>query len=115
MKFVVGGSHSYFSTSSPFLSIAMFHLRLGACIPASKNSVDCSLSNFNLQFSLPHNWHNFCLLNLLLILPFLGGTRGAIVVVVGYRHGNETDYISHSTNTLVKGMNPIILPPAIGK
>ena len=26
-----------------------------------------------------------------------------------------TDWISHSTNTLGKGMNPIILPPAIGK
>ena len=28
---------------------------------------------------------------------------------------NETDCISHSTNTLGKGMNPIILPPAIGR
>ena len=27
----------------------------------------------------------------------------------------ETDCISHSTNTLGKGMNPCILPPAIGK
>ena len=27
----------------------------------------------------------------------------------------ETDYISHSTNTLGKGMNPNILPPAMGK
>ena len=26
-----------------------------------------------------------------------------------------TDCISHSTNTLGKGMNPIILPPAMGK
>ena len=25
------------------------------------------------------------------------------------------DCISHSTNTLAKGMNPIILPPAMGK
>ena len=44
----------------------------------------------------------------------------------GYRHRemdtatrvqilDEADYISHSTNTLGKGMNPIILPPAIGK
>ena len=30
----------------------------------------------------------------------------------GYRRRKWTDYISHSTNTLVKGMNPIILPPA---
>ena len=28
---------------------------------------------------------------------------------------DETDCISHSTNTLGKGMNPIILPPAMGK
>ena len=28
---------------------------------------------------------------------------------------DETDCISHSTNTLGKGMNPIILPPARGK
>ena len=43
----------------------------------------------------------------------------------GYRrrngHGDsssnldETDCISHSTNTLGKQMNPIILPPAMGK
>ena len=26
-----------------------------------------------------------------------------------------SDCISHSTNTLGKGMNPIILPPAMGK
>ena len=28
---------------------------------------------------------------------------------------DETDCISHSTNTLGKGMNPIILPPAMGE
>ena len=28
---------------------------------------------------------------------------------------DETDNISHSTNTLGKGMNPIILSPAMGK
>ncbi len=28
---------------------------------------------------------------------------------------DETDCISHSTNTLGKGMNPVILPPATGK
>ena len=28
---------------------------------------------------------------------------------------DETDYISHSTNTLGKGMNLIILLPAMGK
>ena len=28
---------------------------------------------------------------------------------------DETDCISHRTNTLEKGMNPIILPPAMAK
>ena len=28
---------------------------------------------------------------------------------------DETDCISHTTNTLGKGMNPIILPPVMGK
>ena len=28
---------------------------------------------------------------------------------------DETDCISHRTNTLGKGMNTLILPPAIGK
>ena len=28
---------------------------------------------------------------------------------------DETDCISHGTNTLGKGMNPIILPPAMDK
>ena len=43
-----------------------------------------------------------------------------MVIVAGIGHGDTssnpgTDCISHSTNTLGKGMNPIILPPAMGK
>ena len=43
-----------------------------------------------------------------------------MVIVLGNGHGNMSsnpgrDCISHSTNTLGKGMNPIILPPAMGK
>ena len=34
-----------------------------------------------------------------------GGARGVMVIVVGNGHGD----------TLGKGMNPIILPPAMGK
>ena len=47
--------------------------------------------------------------------------RGVMVIVVGKDTAtraqilNETDCISYSTNTLGKGMNPIILPPAVGK
>ena len=52
---------------------------------------------------------------------FNGGARSVMVIVVGNGHVtqvqilDETDCISHSTNTLGKGMNPIILPPAMGK
>ena len=41
-----------------------------------------------------------------------GGARSLTVIVVGIE---RDDCISHSTNTLGKGMNPIILPPAMGK
>ena len=48
-----------------------------------------------------------------------GGARGVMVIVVGNGHGDSSSYpddcISHSTNTFDKGMNPIILPPAMGK
>ena len=49
------------------------------------------------------------------------GARGVMVIVVGNGYGtrvqilDETDCISHSTNTLGKGMNPIILPPLMDK
>ena len=49
------------------------------------------------------------------------GARGVMVIVVGNDTATrvqilaETDCISHSTNTHGKGMNPIILPPAMGK
>ena len=45
--------------------------------------------------------------------------RGVMVIVVGNGHGDTSsnpDWLhSHSTDTLGKGMNPIILPPAMGK
>ena len=46
------------------------------------------------------------------------GACGVMVIVVGNGHGDTSsnpDCISHSTNTLGKGVNPIILPPAMGK
>ena len=52
---------------------------------------------------------------------FFGGACGVMVIVVGNGHGesssnpDETNCISHSINTLGKGINPIILPPAMGK
>ena len=40
-----------------------------------------------------------------------------MVIIVGNGHGDTSSNpcISDSTNTLVKGTNPIILPPAMGK
>ena len=42
-----------------------------------------------------------------------------MVIIVENGHGvqilDETDCISHSTNTFGKGINPINLPPAMGK
>ena len=53
--------------------------------------------------------------------PSRKSARGVMVIVVGNGHADtssnldKTDCISHSTNTLGKGMNPIILPLAMGK
>ena len=45
------------------------------------------------------------------------GARGVMFIDMATRVQilDETDCISHCTNTLGKGMNPIILPPAMGK
>ena len=62
-----------------------------------------------------------CYIGMMLLRIQFGGTRGEMVIVVGNGRGDtcsnldETDCISHSTNTLGKGMNPIILSPAMGK
>ena len=54
----------------------------------------CSAVDFRVMFNKQHEF---------------GGARGVMVILAG------NDCISHSTNTLGKGMNPIILPPAMGK
>ena len=62
----------------------------------------------------------FFFLHLYVVTTF-GGARGVVVIIVGNEQRDtssnpgKTDCISHSTNTLGKGMNPIILPPAMGK
>ena len=51
------------------------------------------------------------------VIMCFGGARVVMLIVTGYgvQFLDKTDCISHSTNTLGKGMNPIILPPAMGK
>ena len=76
---------------------------------------------------------NICLLTVtwLKVLLLFNSNNSAVIILInrcpwcnGYRRRNWTrrhefkswtDCISHSTNTLGKGMNPIILPPAMGK
>ena len=44
--------------------------------------------------------------------------HGVMVIIVGNGHSDTSSNphcISHSTNTLGKGINPIILPSAMGK
>ena len=53
-------------------------------------------------------------ISMLVCMHSSGGARGVMVSVVGNGHG-DTIAFSHSTNTLGKGMNPIILLPAMGK
>ena len=49
------------------------------------------------------------------------GVRGVMVIVIGKDTAtrvqilDQANCISHSTNTFGKGMNPIILPQAMGK
>ena len=43
-------------------------------------------------------------------LPYISMNTATRVQIL-----DETDCISHSTNTLGEGNNPIILPPAMGK
>ena len=56
---------------------------------------------------------------MLIFIIIIGGACGVMVIVVDTATRvqilDETDCISHSTNTLGKGMNPIILPLAMGK
>ena len=55
------------------------------------------------------------------VVMVIGGARGVMVIFVENGHGDvnsnldEIYCISHSTNTLGKGMNPVILPSAMGK
>ena len=55
-----------------------------------------------------------------LIQIIYGDARGVMVIVVGNGHGDTSSNpgliaFSHSANTLGKGMNRVILPPAVGK
>ena len=55
-----------------------------------------------------------------LSLEVCNGYRGVIVIVVGIGHDDTSsnpgrDWLHFNTNALGKGMNPIILPPAMGK
>ena len=49
-----------------------------------------------------------------------GGARSVMVIIVGIGHGDTSsnpgqDWLHFTLQYLGKGMNPIILPPAMGK
>ena len=72
------------------------------------------------QFPVDHLSYPFVSSFILSLGTPEGGARGVMVIVVGNGHGDTSsnhgrDSISHSTNTLGKGMNPIILLPAMVK
>ena len=50
----------------------------------------------------------------------VAGARGAMIIIIGNGHNtssilDEANCIYLRTNTLGKGMDPIIIPPDIGK
>ncbi len=69
--------------------------------------------------SIDYNWYNYhfsaravviiVVVIIVVVIIVISDTATRVQIL------DETDYISHSTNTLGKGMNPIILPPAMGK
>ena len=77
--------------------------------------------NYNFIFPVPWHFKKLHMFNLCIVciqLPrFYGGARGVMVMDTATRVQilDETDCISHSTNTFGKGMNPIILPPIMSK
>ena len=50
-----------------------------------------------------------------LISHKIGGARGVMVIVVGNGHGDMSSNPGRDWFHIGKGMNPIILPPAMGK
>ena len=52
--------------------------------------------------------------NFLIICCAFGGARGVVVIAVGNGHGDTSSNPGFEI-ILGKGMNPIILPPAMGK
>ena len=77
--------------------------------------------NWSHQFWKSWVWGELRYCNHSSVYPNLGGVLSVMVIIVGNGHDDtikildEADCISHSTNTLGKGMNPIILPPAMGR
>ena len=49
------------------------------------------------------------------VVTLKGSACGVMVIVVGIGHGDTSSNPRHSNNTLGKGMNPVILPQAMGK
>ena len=66
-------------------------------------------------------WNHTVRVSVVIYREHTGSSRDVMVIVVGNGHGDtcsnprKVDCISHRINILGKGMDPIILPPAIDK
>ena len=80
----------------------------------SNNNYQASSQKFRQIISMFLAWHIFNFYKYHMRCPWCNGYRRRNWT---WRHEFKswTDCISHSTNTLGKGMNPMILPPAMGK
>ena len=78
----------------------------------------CKQENFS-RLDLRYRYCLVCFLSYITcIIKNIRGACGVMVIVVGNGHGDSSSnpgLIPHRTNTLGKGMNPIVLPPAMGK
>ena len=119
----------------PHHQIVRSRTLVGGVLPLCRSAVDVfyspsRLGNLHLSwfvlFGLVLRYINYYWLSnaksgLFVYIRYIWGARGVMVIVVEMDTAtrvqilDETDSISHSTNTLGKGMNPIILPPAMGK
>ena len=78
------------------------------------------IMNIKWEYLKSYNCHLvlLCLVGFIYLIAYFVGWGcpcGVMVIVVGIGHGDTSSNPGHSTNTLGKGMNPIILPPAMGK
>ena len=94
------------------------------CIDSRKMSVSTELRPYYHAVTRSKSASSFKMLQVYCVcvcvcVIYVEGAHGVMVIIIDTATRvlilDETDCISHSINTLRKGMNPIILPSAMGK